>query len=145
MHAYLLEALGATLGATVFLVASPIYQCHMDGEPPIFSDRPCRGAVAVEIDVREGVHFAPLSELEQTKLQELAEASHARRVEQQRLRRQARLREQLAAELADRACQEAREGLRELRLQRRQGYSLAEAARLEDRAAELRDSAREHC
>ena len=145
MQAYLLAALGAALGTATYLAAGPIYQCHIDGEPPSFSDRPCRGAVAVEINVREGVHFTPLSEQEQARLQKLAEASHARRVEQQRLRRQARLREQLATELADRACREAREGLRELRLQRRQGYSLAEAARLEDRAAELRDSAREHC
>jgi hypothetical protein len=128
---------GAALDAEA--IPTPIYRCDPPaGGPTLFSQFPCAGAAeTVHVEPVQTFATAPLRKAGEDRLENLdrerrrqaaSDSRDARRaapeLRQQELKRQQR-------------CEAARDALQELATQRRKGYRLAEAPKLERRETEL--------
>jgi|GEM_PF-5057737 len=131
-----------TMLATTFglswIALSSVFRCDLPGEPVLFSDRPCRNAVIVELKEVPMLQSIALTDSELSAILGDERPSPAD---------QSRTRLQPAKPGASRsqACAEARADLRSVQMRRRKGYSLAEGVQLEGQAQKHKDTIRANC
>ncbi len=143
-----LFALLLTLSANAGFItaaATTVYRCHVAGEAITFADRPCKGGIAVKISPGTTIAMAPLTEEEEARLQAVTQASKQRASQLARDRDRVRAKLARQTDQAATACQAARTELRALKIRRRQGYTLAEAAKIGKRADSLKETIRNRC
>lgn len=130
--------------------AAPVYRCHGDGQPPVFSQYPCEtasgeGARIHTVQPAQTVQIPALSAAELARLQRLEQRRAALLSERARARaKAARLAQQQRQERAER-CREAKAAQAALARQRRKGYGLDQARELDRQEAALDAELRESC
>ncbi len=130
--------------------AAPIYRCHGEGQPPVFSQYPCEavsagGSRTHVLQPAQTVEIPPLSRAEQERLRDLERQRLARQAERARARTQAaRLARRQRQEREER-CRQAQVAQAALARQRRKGYGLDQARELDRQEAALAAALRESC
>ena len=125
-----------------------IYACIDDEGHRSFTDNGCsesRKRLHYHLDAQPSVDFSPLSQAERLALEDIAATSAQAERDRQR-RRATRARESAARMASDQErCDEARQELKRLARERRQGYSGKEHAALERREAIYKRARRVSC
>lgn len=143
IHRLLLPALLATLLPGTLWGA--VYRCDGDDGVAHFSQFPCPGGARVPLAPAQALHIPPLSADERQLLVELARQQQAARERRREQRRRAGIAARHAHDQREQRCADARRAQEALTRQRRKGYSLGEARKIDRRDAELDAAIRENC
>lgn len=121
-----------------WIALSSVFRCDLPGEPVLFSDRPCKNAVVVQLkDVPQMQSIALTDSDLGALLGDERQSPSARS--------QPRLRQPKPGMSRTQACAEAKADLRSVQMRRRKGYSLAEGVQLEGLAQKHKDAIRTNC
>lgn len=123
--------------------SSPIYQCVGTKGEPYFSDRYCIDGARIETTTTSIIEHTPLTDAEMQQLNRL-ESARAKQPSQRRTNRRTGERHGEQNQSSE-TCQSTRQNLRELRDERRKGYSAKDADNLERRERQLKKLRRRLC
>jgi hypothetical protein len=126
-------------------MSTPIYKCTDVLGNVLFSDAGCPDASRYTPPTGAITKFTVLSAADSARLKQLSQSNKQNRVQRQK---QARKRRQANAEqtlLSAQACTRAKTNLANLAAQRRKGYSIKQASKLDAAEAAYRAAKRQHC
>jgi hypothetical protein len=124
---------------------TPIYKCIDVLGNVLFSDAGCPNAARYTPPTGAITKFTPLSAAQAAQLKQLSQSNTQIRIQRQK---QARKRQQAMAQqtlLSAKACTRAKANLVNLAAQRRKGYSIKQAAKLDAAEAAYRAAKKQHC
>lgn len=124
---------------------TPIYQCTDVYGNVLFSDVGCPNASRYTPPADVITKFTPLSRQQADRLKQLSQRNKQARIQRQK---QSRKQQEAKAErtlLSAQACAQAKANLVDLAVQRRKGYSIKQAAKLDAAEAAYRAAKRQHC
>ncbi len=125
--------------------AATIYRCFAEGQPPLYSDYPCKNAVSHRLSEPSGLSIPPLSAAERTRLKALAKRQEISAARHSALGKQRQRQIQATRTQRRQNCAEARQKLKEHNTRRRQGYRLADSRQLAKTLNSLKQQRRNNC